>query len=98
MDRLIIETTLLEDGDVVLNELPFEPGDTVQITVVKDDWHCKKTYPQLKALSEWAVDSRYPGVSEEPSEAQSKEAYSQAEGILESIKQTLIQRGLSLEK
>lgn len=62
------------------------------------DWHCKQAYTQLKALSEWAVDSRYPGVSEDPSKAQSKEAYSQAKGILESIEKTLVQRGLSLEK
>ncbi len=35
MDRVIVEATLSKDGAVVLNELPFEPGDTVQITVVK---------------------------------------------------------------
>lgn len=35
MDRVIIEATLSKEGAVVLNELPFEPGDSVQITVMK---------------------------------------------------------------
>ena len=35
MDRHIVEATLSTEGTVVLEGLPFEPGDAVKITVVK---------------------------------------------------------------
>ncbi|MEL6161796.1 MAG: nucleotidyltransferase domain-containing protein [Cyanobacteria bacterium J06623_5] len=35
MDRHIVETTLQADGTVVLDDLPFQPGETVKITVIK---------------------------------------------------------------
>lgn len=35
MKRHILEAELAPDGTVLLKDLPFEPGDSVQITVVK---------------------------------------------------------------
>ncbi|MEL6488621.1 MAG: nucleotidyltransferase domain-containing protein [Cyanobacteria bacterium J06621_3] len=35
MDRHTLEATVTADGTVVLNDLPFQSGDTLQITVVK---------------------------------------------------------------
>ena len=35
MDRHTFEATLTKDGTVVLNDLPFQSGDTLEITVVK---------------------------------------------------------------
>ena len=35
MDRHTVEATLQADGTVVLNDLPFQPGDALKITVVK---------------------------------------------------------------
>ncbi|EDX85235.1 hypothetical protein S7335_2934 [Synechococcus sp. PCC 7335] len=35
MERHILETELAPDGTVLLKDLPFQPGESVQITVVK---------------------------------------------------------------
>lgn len=35
MAKHTIEATVATDGTVVLNDLPFQSGDTLQITVVK---------------------------------------------------------------
>ena len=41
--------------------------------------------PDLSDLSDWAIDGRYPNESEELSQSQSQQAYSQAKDMLESI-------------
>jgi predicted nucleotidyltransferase len=35
MERHILEAELASDGTVLLRDLPFQPGDTVEITIVK---------------------------------------------------------------
>ena len=54
---------------------------------VPPDWRVKTEFPQLYALSIWAVESRYPGDLPEVVESDAQQALHLAERILQVIEQ-----------
>ncbi len=58
-------------------------------------WQVRDRYPDLAALTEWAIEARYPGDWEEASQQDAQLAVQQAQGIYEIVMSDLQQRGLS---
>ncbi len=72
------------DLDALRNSLP-------------DGWAVRETHPDLAELTEWAVESRYPGDWEEPTYTDAVEAVSQARSVYESVSAELERRGIGTE-
>ena len=72
------------DLDALRNNLP-------------DGWAVRETHPDLAELTEWAVESRYPGDWAEPTYADAVEAVSQARSVYESVAAELERRGIGTE-
>ena len=83
---LQVKFPFVHDLDELRNRLP-------------DQWKCVEDYPELDALiTDFAVEGRYPGTLDEPAEEDAQKAFQQASGVLASIEQDLVQRGLNLER
>lgn len=78
---LQIDFRRTHDLDVLLNLLPFEA-------------EIRQSFADLAELTEWAVESRYPGDWQEANEEDARAAYGQAKGVLEIIFTELHKRGL----
>lgn len=61
------------------------------------DWRAATEFPDLVELSQWAVESRYPGDWFEATEDQAKSALSLAQSILDVIEVDLRNRGQNVE-
>ena len=79
---LQIDFRRTHDLDVLLNLLPA-------------DWDVRRRFPDLAELTEWAVESRYPGEWQEANEYDAEQAFQQAREVLESILADLKKQGLS---
>ena len=80
---LQIEFPRTHDLDVLWNRIP-------------SDWTLKESIPDLATLTEWAVESRYPGDWLEANQSDAKSAYNQASQILQTILTDFEQRGIKL--
>jgi HEPN domain-containing protein len=58
-----------------------------------EGWKCKQAFPDLSALSVWAVESRYPGEWEEATEQDAHSAFKQASEIVGLMQQELKEKG-----
>ncbi len=63
--------------------------------LIPTDWRVRNRYPDLAALTEWAVEALYPGDWAEATEADAKTAVEQARGIWESVQGDFAARGLA---
>jgi HEPN domain-containing protein len=61
------------------------------------DWRVAAEFPDLVELTQWAVESRYPGDWFEPTEDQATFALSLAEAILGAIEADLRNRGQNVD-
>lgn len=59
-------------------------------------WSVKEQHGDLAQLTGWAVEARYPGDWPEATVEDSRQALELAEGVLESVRGGLSQRGLQL--
>jgi len=81
---LQIEYPKRHDLDVLRNLLPA-------------GWQVKEEHPQLGALTEWAVEARYPGDWSEATETEAQTAVTQARAVWERVCADLAERGLGVE-
>jgi HEPN domain-containing protein len=64
--------------------------------LLPDDWPVKRQYPDLARLTEWAVEARYPGDWQEASVQDAKIACMEARGVIDSVTQEFIKRGIEV--
>jgi len=57
------------------------------------DWRFKSEFPALKALSDWAVDLRYPGAQAESSREDARRHLEQARALIAAIRRDLAEHG-----
>lgn len=81
MIYLKIDFRRSHDLDMLLNLLPF-------------DAEIRQNFADLAELTEWAVESRYPGDWQEANEKDARSAFGQAKEVLELILAELQNRGL----
>ena len=78
-----IEFPFTHDLDALRNRLP-------------EGWHVRTTHPDLADLTQWAVETRYPGDWLEVTEEDALRAEAEARAILNSVAEELRRRGLSV--
>ena len=66
--------------------------------LVPDDWQVKTEHTDLAALTEWAIEARYPGDWPDATEADAHAAVTQAQAVWESIRADFLRRGLRVEE
>ncbi len=71
-------------------EFPFVHNLDQLRDLLPRDWHCRQQCPDLEALTDWAVKSRYP-IAPTPSLKEAQIAFQQAQRVLESIEKDLEQ-------
>jgi HEPN domain-containing protein/predicted nucleotidyltransferase len=80
-----------------LIHLRIEPPRTHDLDELRNllpsGWKVRELYPLLKALTDWAVNSRYPDVPPEPTDQDAQVAVARAEGILDAVLADLEARG-----
>lgn len=70
----------LETAEIMLS------GD---VHLLPADWRVKTEYPDLAELTEWAVESRYPGDWPDPTRDDATRAVAEARGIFDVIESDL---------
>ena len=80
-----VEFPRRHDLDVLRNLLP-------------DGWQVKTEHPDLAQLTEWAVESRYPGDWPDAVEIDARRAVAQARGVWECIYTDLPQHGFMWQR
>jgi hypothetical protein len=80
---LQIDFHRIHDLDALRNLLP-------------NDWSMKAKFPDLAALTEWAVEARYPGDWQEANQSDARFAVNQASEILDAIKTDFAVHGLTV--
>jgi HEPN domain-containing protein len=68
--------------------------DTLR-NLIPDGWQLKVDHPDLAALTEWAVEARYPGDWPEAVEADARAAIEQARAVMESVERDLVAHGFN---
>jgi len=68
----------------------------VLLKLIPSDWSVRQLIPDLATLTEWAVESRYPGDWPEANQADAEYALNQASQILQTILTDFEQRGAKL--
>lgn len=66
--------------------------------LIPDGWQLKAAHPDLAGLTEWAVESRYPGDWPEATVADAHVAIRQARALWASVCADLAQHGLTFEE
>jgi HEPN domain-containing protein len=80
---LQIDFHRIHDLDALRNLLP-------------NDWSMKTKFPDLAALTEWAVEARYPGDWQDTNESDAQFAMNQASEIQDAIKTDFAVHGLTV--
>ncbi len=62
--------------------------------LIPPDWQVGQQFPDLAALTEWAVEARYPGNWADATRADAELAVHQARGIFETVMSEFGRRGL----
>lgn len=78
---LAIDFPRQHDLDALRQRIPWE-------------WHVTKQFPDLAELTQWAVESRYPGDWAEATPCDARHAVMQARGVWASVTQDLATHGL----
>ncbi len=74
-------------------EFPFRHDLDALRNLLPQHWGVKTDQPDLRALSEWAVEARYPGDWPEATREEAEAAVRQARAVYESIARDLRERG-----
>lgn len=77
-------------------EFPRTHDLEVLLKLIPSDWSVKQLIPDLATLTEWAVESRYPGDWPEANQADAENALKQASQILLTLLADFEQRGAKL--
>lgn len=77
-------------------EFPFTHDLDRLRELLPKDWHCRQQHSDLGVLTEWAVASRYPNSSKEPSYGEAEASLQQAGEVLKSILQDLERQGMPM--
>jgi len=64
--------------------------------LVPDDWAVKHLLPDLAVLTEWAVESRYPGDWPDASKSDAVNAFNQSSALFNSLMVDFEKRGIKL--
>jgi HEPN domain-containing protein len=64
--------------------------------LVPDDWAVKNLLPDLAVLTEWAVESRYPGDWPDASKSDAVNAFTESSVLLNSLIKDFEKRGINL--
>jgi HEPN domain-containing protein len=79
-------------------DFPWKHDLDVLRNLLPDDWKIKQAVPDLAVLTEWAVESRYPGEWPEATIADSWRAIEQARIIYSAISDDFSSRGFTAGK
>jgi HEPN domain-containing protein len=71
-------------------EFPFRHDLDLLRNLLPADWRCCLECPNLEELTQWAVEARYPTLSEEPSYEDAQIAFQQAQQVLMAMKYDLM--------
>ena len=66
--------------------------------LIPADWPVRSEIPDLGALTEWAIDSRYPSDWPDPTPEDAAGAVAQAHAVVESVVRDLLRHGLAEEE
>lgn len=75
-------------------EFPFSHDLDVLRNLVPDDWDLKANHSDLASLTEWAVESRYPGDWPEATSEDANGAVLEAQSLWEKIKEEFHKRNI----
>ena len=78
-------------------EFPFTHDLDALRNLLPGSWSVRDTHPDLAELTEWAVETRYPGDWPEHTDADATRAVSQARSVHESIMAEFMRRGPLVE-
>ena len=78
-------------------EFPFTHDLDSLRNLLPDSWPVRTTHPDLAELTEWAVETRYPGDWPEPSDADAIRAESEGRAVHQSIAEEFRRRGALAE-
>jgi HEPN domain-containing protein len=70
-------------------DFPFRHNLNELLDLLPGYWRVKQEFPDLEALTQWAVEARYPGNWMPPTEDDAAHAVAQARGVVESIERQL---------
>lgn len=68
-----------------------------QRNLIPEGWQAKADHPDLATLTEWAVESRYPGDWSDATEDEARIAVQQARAVWNSASADFAQRGIDAE-
>ncbi len=68
-----------------------------QRNLIPEGWQVKANHPDLAALTQWAVESRYPGDWSDATEEEARMAVAQARLVWNSVSTDFTQRGIDAE-
>ena len=75
---------------------PFSHDLDALRNLLPANWPVHTEYPDLAELTEWAVETRYPGDWPEPADADARRAEMEARGVHESVASEFNRRGIPL--
>lgn len=78
-------------------EFPFSHDLDALRNLLPDSWPVRAAHPDLAELTEWAVETRYPGDWPEPNDDDANRALSQASALYDSVGVEFTRRGLLSE-
>lgn len=78
-------------------EFPFSHDLDALRNLLPTNWPVRGERPDLAELTEWAVETRYPGDWPEPSDADAERAEAEARSVFDSVVAEFRRRGLLLE-
>ncbi len=83
-------------GALVFQNIEFPKSHDLDLLrgFIPDDWRLKSDPVDLAELSEWAVESRYPGDWPEATPSDAKQAVALAQEVMRIVTEDLGQRGL----
>ena len=73
---------------------PFSHDLDALSNLLPNSWSVRSTHADLAELTEWAVETRYPGDWPEPAEAEAVRAESEARAIQDSVAAEFRRRGV----
>ena len=93
MEKSLKAALVLEEGV----EFPFTHDLDALRNLLPDTWPVRATHADLAELTEWAVETRYPGDWPEPTDADATHAESEARAVHDSIAAEFGRRGALAE-
>ena len=72
---------------------PFRHDLDALRNLLPSGWRLKSVAPDLAALTEWAVEARYPGEWPDSTTEDAREAIQQARTVLDAVRADLVARG-----